>query len=128
MRTTLLALSILTMLAATAGDAVAQTPAFGRLYYEGAIVRTVVPPAAMPNRGRDDLYAIDGGAAGQLAVIAVAPGDREYHGVQWAFHGVVWNVTPYLLTSADAVLAAAASGDVTITRVPDNDFKCPVQP
>jgi hypothetical protein len=37
-------------------------------------------------------------------------------------------VTPYLLTSEAAVLAAAAAGDVTVTRVPGNDFKCPIQP
>ena len=128
MRTTLVALSILAALAATAGDATAQRPGFGSLYYDDEIVRTVVPPAANPRQGRDALYAIEGGAAGQLPVIAVAPGDRDYHGGHWAFHRVDWNVTPYLLTSADAVLAAATGGDVTITRLPDNDFKCPVQP
>jgi len=36
-------------------------------------------------------------------------------------------VTPYLLTSAGAVLAAAAAGDVTITRDPAMDFLCPIQ-
>jgi len=41
---------------------------------------------------------------------------------------VSWNVTPYLLTSEAAVLAADAAGDVTVTRVPANDFKCPIQP
>ena len=101
---------------------------FGQLYYEGAIVRTVVPPAAAPKRGRDNLYAIPPGVAGQLAVIAVAPGDRDYHGGQWAFNSVTWNTTPHPLTSEDDVLDAAAAGDVTITRVPANDFKCPVQP
>ena len=34
----------------------------------------------------------------------------------------------YLLTSESRVLAADAAGDVTITRVPENDFKCPIQP
>ena len=37
-------------------------------------------------------------------------------------------VTPYTLTSEEAVLAAQAAGDVTVTRVPENDFKCPIQP
>src|SRR5213593_3117999 len=31
------------------------------------------------------------------------------------------------LTSEAAVLAAAAVGDVTATRAPGNDFKCPIQ-
>jgi hypothetical protein len=56
-----------------------------------------------------------------------APGDKGYHGGDWAFYSVTWNVAPYLLTSEAAVLAAEASGDVTVTRIPANDFKCPIQ-
>jgi hypothetical protein len=106
----------------------ARRPGFGNLYYDGEIVRTVVPPAAMPFQGRDNLYPIVEGVEGQLPVAAVAPGDRDYHGGQWAVNLVEWNVDPYLLTSEAEVLAAAAAGDVTITRVPGNDFKCPIQP
>jgi hypothetical protein len=101
---------------------------FGNLFYDGEIVRTVVPPAAMPFQGRDNLYPIVDGVEGQLPVAAVAPGDRDYHGGQWAVNLVEWNVDPYLLTSEAEVLAAAAAGDVTITRVAGNDFKCPIQP
>ena len=103
---------------------------FGFLYYDGEIVRTVVPPASMPFQGRDNIYPIDEGVAGQLPVAAVAPGDRDYHGGKWAVNLVEWSegVDPYLLTSEDEVLAAAQAGDVTITRVPGNDFKCPIQP
>jgi len=122
-------LAVLTAVAVLAIAAIAiAKPGFGNLYYEGQIVRTVVPPAKMPNAGTDDLYAIMGGVQGQLAVVAVAPGAAGYHGGQWAFHAVTWNTTPYLLTSAAAVLAAQGSGDVTIQRIPANDFKCPVQP
>ena len=99
-------------------------PGFGELYYEGAVVRTVVPPAAMTKEGRDNLYAVPD----QRAVVAVAPGDKDYHGGKWAFHSVSWIEAPYLLTSEAAVLAAEVEGDVTITRVRENDFKCPVQP
>jgi hypothetical protein len=99
-------------------------PGFGELYYDGEVVRTVVPPASMTREGRDNLYAIPD----QRAVVAVAPGDTDYHGGQWAFHSVSWNVDSYLLTSEAEVLAAADVGDVTVTRVPENDFKCPVQP
>ena len=106
----------------------AARPGFGQLYYEGEIVRTVVPPAAMPFQGRDNLYPIMDGFAGQLPVAAVAPGDQDYHGGQWAVYLVEWNVDPYLLTSEAEVLEAAAVGDVTITRVAGNDFKCPIQP
>ena len=103
-------------------------PGFGQLFYEGRIVRTVVPPAAMPKEGIDDFYVVMDGAEGQLGLTAVAPGDQDYHGGKWAFHSVTWNAAPYLLTSEAAVLEAAGKGDVTIIRVPENDFKCPVQP
>lgn len=101
----------------------------GCCFYENTMVRTVVPPARSPQEGRDNFYGFPGGvAAGQKGVVGVAPGDTEYHGGQWKFHAVTWNVAPYLLTSEDAVLAAAAAGDVTVTRLPENDFKCPIQP
>ncbi len=95
---------------------------FGNLLYEGEVVRTVVTPASIPGRGVDDLYAV----AGQMPVTAVAPGDRDYHGGRWAFHTVTWNTTPYLLDSADDVLAAEMAGHVTIERVEEMDFVCPV--
>lgn len=97
-------------------------------YYEGRVVRTVVPPASTPREGRDAFYAFPSGAAeNQKGIVAVVPGDAGYHGGHWAFHAVTWNVSPYLLTSDDAVLAAAAAGDITITRLPGNDFRCPIQ-
>jgi len=109
------------------------TPPFvfpaGCCYYNGQMVRTVVPPAATPQEGTDNFYGFPGAAAaGQLGVVGVIPGVPGYHGGHWKFHAVTWNVTPYLLTSEAAVLAAAAAGDVTATRVPANDFKCPIQP
>lgn len=99
-------------------------PGFGELYHNGEVVRTLVPPASMPKPGVDNLYAVPG----QLAVAAVAPGDTGYHGGKWAFHSVSWNVTPYTLTSEADVLAAESAGDVDITRIPEMDFKCPIQP
>ena len=109
--------------------AAAKKPAFGNLYYNDEIVRTVVPPAAMPFQGRDNLYPFpDDAAEGQLPIAAVAPGNRDYHGGQWAVNLVDWNVEPYLLTSEADVLAAEAAGDISITRMPDLDFKCPIQP
>lgn len=109
--------------------AAAKRPIFGNLYYDDEIVRTVIPPAAMPFQGRDNLYPFPGEAAeGQLPIAAVAPGDRDYHGGQWAVNLVDWHVAPYLLTSEADVLTAEAAGHISITRMPDLDFKCPVQP
>ncbi len=121
---------VLVLLAASAPPALAAPPPFvfpaGCCYFNGDVVRTVVPPSAFPGAGRENFYAIAGGVEGQKPVVATAPGAEGYSGGHWAFHAVQWNVAPYLLTSEAAVLAAAA-GDVTITRVPENDFLCPIQ-
>jgi hypothetical protein len=102
----------------------------GLLFHNGSTVRTVVVPAPIPNGGTDPLYSVTNGAEGQLGIAGVAPGDGPYHGGAWAVSTVTFNagVTPYLLTSDEAVFAAEASGDVTVARVPDSDFRCPVQP
>ncbi len=98
---------------------------FGKLYYDGAIVRTVATPTSQPGQGVDAIYPVVGGVSGQLAVTSAAPGDN-YHGGRWAVNVVSWNTTPYLLTSDEAVLAAATAGHVTIARLPNADFVCPV--
>ena len=136
MRRILVVAMAMGMILSTLGaPAFADRPGFvfpdGCCFYDGGEVRTVVPPAANPHAGRDNFYGMFNVAAeGQKGVVAVAPGDRDYHGGKWAFHKVEWNVdvTPYLLTSEDAVLAAETAGDVTITRLPEMDFKCPIQP
>ena len=80
---------------------------FGELFYDGEVVRTIVPPATMSKSGRDNFYVVMGGVEGQLGIAAVAPGDTNYHGGKWAFHRVMWTDTPYLLTSEAAVDSAA---------------------
>ena len=102
----------------------------GQLFFNGGIVRTVVVPAPVPGGGRDVFYEVTNGAAGQLGITAVAPGSPGYHGGSWAVNVVSFKsgVTPYLLTSAQAVLDAEAAGDATVVRNADRDFRCPVQP
>ena len=111
-------------------SAFAATPGFGNLYYNGTVVRTVVPPAAFPNEGRDNFYKVTNGAAGQLGIVAVAPGSSGYHGGHWKVFTVTFNseITPVLLTSEQAVLSAQNAGMVTVTRNASADFLCPVQP
>jgi hypothetical protein len=106
----------------------AQRPGFGQLYYNVSLVRTVVPPAAFPNEGRDPLYRVANGVAGQRGIVGVAPGDRGYHGGHWAVYIVTFTVAPYLLTSEAAVKFAEQAGDVTVVRIPAADFLCPIQP
>jgi hypothetical protein len=124
MKVKIAAFAVLLMTSVAASPSLAQRPGFGSLYYNDEVVGTIVPPAAAPLTGRDNLYVVPD----QLGVAGVAPGDLDYHGGEWAFHRVVWNVAPYLLTSEMAVLDAAAAGDITIIRLPENDFRSPIQP
>ena len=125
MKKFLTAMAFMTLFQAAPLEAQAQNPVgFGMLYYEGTTVGTVVPPASSPMEGRENFYAVPN----QMAVIATAPGDKNYRGGKWAFHTVMVNRDPGLLTSETEVLAAAVAGDISIMRVPTMDFKCPVQP
>jgi hypothetical protein len=102
----------------------------GLLFHDGGTIRTVVVRAPVPGGGTDPFYMVTNGAEGQLGIAGVAPGDGPYHGGSWEVFTVTFGqgVTPYLLTSDEAVFAAAAAGDVTVTRNPGADFRCPVQP
>src|SRR5438094_9726645 len=87
---------------------------FGTLFYNGGTVRTVVPPAAFPQRGTDPFLKVTNGAAGQLAIAGVAPGSGAYHGGAWAANIVTFSsgVTPYLLASVHAAQSSSAADDV----------------
>jgi hypothetical protein len=101
----------------------------GFLFHNGTVVGTVVVPAHVPaGSGSDPLYNVTNGADGQLGIAGVGPGDGSYHGGDWQVWLVSFNdgVTPYLLTSDEAVAAAQAAGDVTVTRAPNADFRCPI--
>ena len=101
----------------------------GQLFHDGSVVGTVVTPAPIPaGSGTDPFYKVTNGVSEQLGIVGVAPGDGPYHGGSWQVYQVTFNtgVTPYLLTSDEAVAAAATAGDVTVTRAPDADFRCPV--
>jgi len=117
---------MIAVLAIPASSAFAATPGFGMLYYEGEIVRTVVPPSEI-KKGLDDFYVVTNGADDQLGIAAVAPGDRDYHGGHWIVNEVTFADEPYLLDSEQAVLDAEADGDVTIDRNV-SAFLCPIQP
>src|SRR5437868_12146933 len=100
----------------------------GQLYLNGQIVRTHVVPSPLPHGGTDPLYKFTNGVSEQLSVVTYGPGSPNYNGGAWAINLVTFNsgVTPYLLTSATAVRQAEQAGDVTITRAPDMDNRCPI--
>ena len=98
------------------------------LYLDGQLVRTIGLPASVPHGGIDPLYQVPNGVSGQFSVATYGPGSPNFHGGLWAVSTVTFNtgVTPYLLTSAQAVQDAQAAGDVTFARHPELDNRCPV--
>jgi hypothetical protein len=102
-------------------------PGFAKLFLNGHVVGTVVPPAQVAHgTGQDPFYEVTNGVHGQLGIAGVGPGEPGFHGGDWEVFTVTFNVTPYLLTSGSAVAAAATKGDVTVTRQPAQDFRCPI--
>jgi hypothetical protein len=102
------------------------------LWLNGERLGTLVVSSPLPpGGGTDPIYAIfvDGQMFGD-GIAAVGPGSGSYHGGAWAVHVVTFTAgnMPYQFTSADEVLAAQAAGIVTITRVAEADFRCPVLP
>lgn len=121
---TLSLLVALALGAAVLSAAPSKKPGFGEVYYEGELLTVILPPASTPKEGKDALYAFPNGE--QKSVSAVAPGNKNYHGGQWAVWLVEWVAEPYLLTSYDEVMAAFNAGEISITRAPEADVKCPV--
>ncbi len=113
-----------TLLLSLAGGALASQPIQTTIWLDGAMVRTILPPAASPQEGTDPFYMVPGTGG----VAAAGPGDAGYHGGHWQVYIVSWNVAQYPLTSVDAILTAEAAGDITITRAAELDFLCPIQP
>lgn len=125
--TSILALAFSSMLV-PAVPALAASAEFGQLYYNGEVLRTMVPPAKT-DKGLDDIYTVTNGVDGQLGIASVAPGNPDYHGGHWIVNQVTFKsgVTPYLLDSEEAVLQAYDDGDVTIVWNTAS-FLCPIQP
>src|SRR5215831_16730863 len=129
MRALLAVLTVAAAAALLAALPAAATTGKGQLFHDGSIVGTVVTPSPIADgAGTDPFYKVTNGAAGQLGIAGVAPGDGPYHGGAWQVHLVTFipGVTPYLLTSDEAVMAAKQAGDVTVIRAGNADFRCPI--
>ena len=98
-------------------------------YIDGATYLTVGTPTDFFGTGApastfDTIY--DLGGNGVLNVAEAKPGDRDFNGGRWMVFPVTWHVAPYQLTSAEAVLAAADAGQLTVATAPAKEFFCPV--
>lgn len=123
-----LAAGILTL--SIAGLAQAGGPPGIGFYVDGDPYRTVGTPTDFSDTGApghtyDAIYALGNGL---LNVAESKPGDRDYNGGRWQVFAVEWHVTPYQLTSAEAVWAAQGRGELTIGADPVRSFECPVIP
>jgi hypothetical protein len=114
------------LLVALAAPAAAKD--FGTIYIEGDAYRTFGNPATVPaGTGTDPIIAFTNFDQGGVA--RYAPGEGS-HGGRWQVWMATW-VDPSeatLQTDFDDVLALVESGDLTIMRAADADFRCPVLP
>ena len=118
-------LTLLALLVLQAGAVLAKPQRTGQLYYNGEVVRTLVPSGKpLKKPGIDPLYVFPNEE--QISITRYAPGDKEYRGGHWAVYLVTWNIAPYEITSYDDLIAAGT--DVTITRNEAADVLCPVLP
>jgi hypothetical protein len=101
---------------------------FGTIYAEGTAYRTFGAPARVdPGTGTDPIIAFSNFDQGGVAKFEPGQGS---HGGRWQVWVATW-VDPadaHLLTDFDDVLALVNAGAITLERMPDADFRCPILP
>jgi hypothetical protein len=127
MRRFLLTLSLVSAFSlALAGSVGARE--FGTIYAEGDSFRTFGNAARVdPGTGTDPIIAFTNFDQGGVAQYAPGAGS---HGGRWMVYLATW-VDPadaYLLTDFDDVIALVEAGEITLQRMPDADFRCPILP
>lgn len=118
----------LLLLSIAAAPAAAGGPPSLGFYVDGERYRTVGTPTDLSDTGAplhtyDTIYAL---GSGLVNVAEAKPGDRDFNGGRWRVLPITWSTTPVQLTSAEAVLAAADAGWLTIGTTPVRMFLCPV--
>jgi hypothetical protein len=127
MRRVLLMLSLTAamslMLAAPVG-----AKSFGTIYAEGEAFRTFGVPARVDTgTGTDPIIAVSN--VDQGGVAQYPPGEGS-HGGRWQVWVAAWVDVgdAHLLTDFDDVIALVNAGEITLQRMPDADFRCPILP
>lgn len=127
MRRMLLAVSMTALLTVLVAAPVGARD-FGTVYAEGDAYRTFGNPAHVPSgTGTDPIIAFTNFDQGGVAEFAPGPGS---HGGRWQVWLATW-VDPgdaHLLTDFDDVMALVSAGEITLERMPDADFRCPILP
>ena len=127
MRRVLLMLSVIAAMSLVLAAPVG-AKSFGTIYAEGEAFRTFGNPANVEaGTGTDPIIAFSNFDQGGVA--QYAPGEGS-HGGRWEVWVATW-VDPgdaYLLTDFDDVIALVDAGEITLQRMPDADFRCPILP
>lgn len=127
MRRFLLTLSLAGALSLSLAGTVAARE-FGTVYAEGEAFRTFGVAARVdPGTGTDPIIAFSNFDQGGVA--QYPPGEGS-HGGRWMVWVATW-VDPgdaYLLTDYDDILALVDAGEITLERMEDADFRCPILP
>jgi hypothetical protein len=101
---------------------------FGTVYVDGLAYRTHAVPARVdPGTGTDPIISFTNFDQGGVARFAPGEGNR---GGRWAVTTATWNhpADARLITDYDEVLELAAAGELTLDRVEEADFRCPLHP
>ncbi len=103
---------------------------FGAVYANDQIYRVFGNKANVPDGTGTDPFAIftNSTADSQFGVAEFAPGLIGHHGGRWAIYRATWTTgdSSVRITSWSQLESYAASGDLTLTRDPQADFRCPV--
>lgn len=114
-----------------AGPVAAVGQPFGAVYAHDEVFQVFGNPANVPDgTGTDPFAKFDNSTnSSQLGVAEFAPGDPgASHGGRWAVYHVMWTSgdPSTLVTSWEQLEALADAGQLTLTRTPAADFRCPV--
>jgi hypothetical protein len=130
MKRTLLSLALaMTAVLAVAAPISART--FGAVYVDDHVYRVFGNKANVPDGTGTDPFVTFTNSTNpdQLGVAEFAPGLVGHHGGRWAVYHATWTGTgdpSSLVTSYDALLMYAQSGELQIVRDAPADFRCPV--
>jgi hypothetical protein len=130
-RFSLIAATAIVAVAAFASPVAAVGQPFGAVYAHNELFRVFGNPANVPDGTGTDPFAkfTNSTNASQLGVAEFAPGDPgSSHGGRWAVYRATWTSgdASTLVTSWQQLEALANAGDLTLTRNPTADFRCPV--
>lgn len=129
MRSRLIVAAVLAIMAAlTVIGPVAAGREFGTVYVDGLAYRTFGNPARVdPGTGRDPIISFTNFDQGGVAQFAPGGGS---HGGRWAVTMATWNdlTDARLVTDYDEIIDLAEAGEITLDRVEEADFRCPLLP